>query len=299
MIVDCKLQSSNYWNRNNVTLAYFDDIRKYPVLSVDEEKKLLEIIKNGDTLKQNEAKHKLILSNQRFVASVARRFSNQNNLLDLINEANIGLIEAINNYDLKFNGRFITYAVFWMRKYINTYLIRKECAIQPINAQKVYQYANKGREKFFAKHNRYPTEEELIETIKQEYNVTIPNKEDVTQYSIQSIDSPVMASNEDDNEYEAVGEFAIKTSSNNIDDFIENDDKNGLIKFLLKHLDERDRKIIMLYFGIGCEEETPETIADIFGLTKERVRQIIKLSIEKMQHVNFPHPERWSLLDKK
>lgn len=287
MIVDCKLQSSNYWKRNSVTLAYFDDIRKYPVLSVDEEKKLLEIIKNGDTLKQNEAKRKLILSNQRFVASVARRFSNQNNLLDLINEANIGLIEAINNYDLSFNGRFITYAVFWMRKYINTYLIRKERSIQPINAQKVFQYANKGREKFFAEYNRYPTEEELVEILKEEYNVTIPNKEDVTQYSIQSIDSPVMACNEDDNEYEAVGEFAIKTSSNNIDDFIENDDKNDLIKFLLKHLDERDRKIIMLYFGIGCEEETPETIANIFGLTKERVRQIIKLSIEKMQHIKI------------
>lgn len=287
MIVDCKLQSSNYWNRNSVTLAYFDDIRKYPVLSVDEEKKLLEIIKNGDTLKQNEAKRKLILSNQRFVASVARRFSNQNNLLDLINEANIGLIEAINNYDLSFNGRFITYAVFWMRKYINTYLIRKERSIQPINAQKVFQYANKGREKFFAEYNRYPTEEELVEIIKEEYNVTIPNKEDVTQYSIQSIDSPVMASNEDDNECESVGEFAIKTSSNNIDEFIENDDKNDLIKFLLNHLDERDRKIIMLYFGISCEEETPETIANIFGLTKERVRQIIKLSIEKMQHIKI------------
>lgn len=288
MIVDCKVQSSNYWNRNEVTLAYFDDIRDYPLLNIHEEKELLEIARNSNSSKEREkAKQKLVMCNQRFVASVARRFSNQNNLLDLINEANIGLMTAIDNYDLSFKGRFITYAVFWIRKYINNYLIEKERTIQPVNAQKVYQYANKGREKFFGEHNRYPTEEELVEILEKEYNVTIPNKEDLMQYIIQSIDSPLTTSVEDDVDYELVGEFANKTASNNVEEYIEEDSKSSLIKFLLSHLPERDREVVKYFFGIEHKERTPETIADMFGLTKERVRQIIKISIEKMQHIKI------------
>lgn len=287
MIIDCKAENSNYWNRSKTTLAYFDDIRKYPLLTIEEEQKLLYDAKYGNEHEKEKAKRALVVYNQRFVASVARRFSNKNNLLDLINEANVGLIEAIDNYDLTYNNRFITYAVFWMRKHINDYLITKERSVLPVNAQKVYQYASKGREKFFAKNQRYPTEEELSQFIEDEYGIVIPNKEDLIQYSINSIDASISVSDEDDKNSEDVGDFASQTASNNIEDFIEKDNKKSLINFLLSHLSERDREIVTLFFGIGDKEYTIDTIARMKSLTNERVRQIIKLSINKMQKIKI------------
>ena len=159
--------------------------------------------------------------------------------------------------------------------------------MQAVSGQKVCRYANKGREKFFGEHNRYPTEEELVEILEKEYNVTIPNKEDLMQYTIQSIDSPLTTSVEDDVDYELVGEFANKTASNNVEEYIEKDSKSSLIKFLLSHLPERDREVVKYFFGIEHKERTPETIDDMFGLTKERVRKIIKISIEKIQHIKI------------
>ena len=285
-VVNCKNEITNYWNRSDATLAYFDDIKDYNVLSSTEERELMVTIKYGnDANERKKAREKLITHNQRFVASVARRFTNGSNLLDLINEANIGLITAIDKFDMSYKGRFLTYAVFWMRKSINDYLISKERSVQPINAHKIYAYANKARERFFNKEGRNPTEEELVTFLYNEYGVVISNKNDLAQYTINSIDMSITS--DDDNEYENIGDFAISTATNNINEYIEQDNNKNIIQFLLRKLPERNREILCRYYGINREEESIDTISCNVGLGKERIRQIINESIESLKKIKI------------
>lgn len=285
VIIDCKSNSSRFWNRNDSTLAYFDDIKKYPVLSKEEEKELLYTIKNGDKKESIQARNKLVSHNQRFVASVARKFSNGENLLDLINEANIGLLMAIDKFDLNYDGRFLTYAVFWMRKYINEYLISKEKSVQPINAHKVYAYANKGREMFFHANKRYPSEEELSALIKEKYGISIPNKSDLIQYTINSID---VAYDNDGEMYngECHGDFAVVTSSNNVNDNIEKEDKKSFVNYLLSKLPDKNKEIVCRYYGIGHEEESMESISKRMGLTLSDIKKSLKKSLKFLNNKN-------------
>ena len=285
-VVDCKSPIANYWNRTDVTMAYFDDIRKYDVLTVDEERKLLELIKNGSKGESDKARERLINCNQRFVASIARRFSNSSNLLDLINEANVGLIMAIDKFDLSYKGRFLTYAVFWMRKCINDYIILKERSIRTVNAHKIYAYASKAREKFFTEHNRYPDDDELQEYLMDEYNVEVANKEDLSQYSMLSIDSSI-STNENDESEENIGDFAMATSVNNVSDDMDRMDNRNIVEFLLKRLPKRSQEIIRRYYGIDRREEGVDTISIEMKLSRERIRQIISESLEILKDKDY------------
>lgn len=285
-IVDCKAVKANYWNRSHSMMAYFDDIKNYPILTSSEERELLDKVKNGTFREKRKARNILVTHNQRFVASVARSFTNGDNLLDLINEANIGLLTAIDKFDLSHKGRFITYAVFWMRKCINEYIVGKERAIQPVNAYKVYSYASRGREKFFNINKRYPSDEELLCFLKDEYGVNISNKDDLKQLHIRSIDAPILK--ESDNEdYEKIGDFAIQTSSNNTNDDMDMNDNRNLIKFLLDKLPERNQDIIRSFYGIGTDEENADSIGRRLGIGKERVRQILNESLKKLRNINI------------
>lgn len=285
-IIDCKSPITNYWNRTDTTMAYFDEIRKYDILTVDEERKLLELIKNGSKSESEKARERLINCNQRFVASIARRFSTSSNLLDLINEANVGLITAIDKFDLSYKGRFLTYAVFWMRKYMNDYIILKERIIQPINAHKIYAYANKARERFFIEHNRYPNESELQEYLLNKYGIEVANKDDLSQYSMLSIDSSI-STNENDESEENVGDFAIATSVNNVLDDIERMDNRNIVNFLLKRLPERSQEIMRRYYGIDRKEECINNISIDMKLSRERIRQIIGESLEILKDKDY------------
>lgn len=287
-IINCKENSSNYWNRTDSTLAYFDDIKRYQILTPEEEKQLINLVKNGSDKERYIAREKLIVHNQRFIASIVRKFTNGNNFLDLINEANLGLIAAIDKYNIDYQGRFLTYAVFWIRKYINDFLIQKERSIQPVNAHKVYAYANKGREAYFNKYEHYPSDEELLLFLNEEYGVTLSNKNDLSQYVINSIDSPMNPHGEDDGgEYERSDEFTQITSSNNVNDDIIKSDNINLIQFLLKKLPERSRDIITRFYGIGCEPESLDEISKNVNLSKERIRQILSNSILALKKINI------------
>jgi DNA-directed RNA polymerase sigma subunit (sigma70/sigma32) len=115
MIVDCKKQDNFHINRTTAVELYFKEIRKYPVLSSDEQRELLIKAKDGDMC----ARDKLVKCNQLFVASIAKKYQTDGNFLDIVNEGNIGLLMAIDKFDLSKGNGFLTYAVGWVRKKIN------------------------------------------------------------------------------------------------------------------------------------------------------------------------------------
>lgn len=286
-IVNCKSETPNFWYRTDGLLYYFDNIKDYPLLSKNEERKLLESVKYGNKDESTKSMHKLVIHNQRFIASIVRRYSDGEDMLDLINEANIGLIEAIEKYDLNKDGRLITYAVHWIRKKINEYRVTKKGSIQKLNGYKISSYITKSKENFFKTNGRYPTDDELVEYVNEKYNANLSYKEDVFDMEIISLNDNSRYGEEDSYEMTDKGEIALCLSNNNTESKIENDYKSSLVEFMLKHLTYRQREIIKCYFGIGQEEMGFEAIAKHFEMSKERVRQIISESIDKLKSINI------------
>lgn len=285
VIVNCKSENTQFWNRNELTLSYFEDIKRFPVLSIEEEQELLKQFKNGSKQESESALHRLVECNQRFVVSVARRWSTQENLMDIVNEANLGLIKAIHCFDLDKKQRLITYAVFWIRKYITNYVCSTAKMVKHVNAHKVFTYVNKIVNMFFAENGRTPYPEEIQTILKDEYNIILSNKEDVAQFTVSSIDAKYGYDDDDDsNTMAESGLFAMSTSSDNITAEIESLSIKHLVSSILSLLKPREQDIIKRYYGIGCDEETLESIGERHNLTRERCRQIVNTVIEKLKN---------------
>lgn len=270
--------SSSFIERNEILNKYFNDVRSFEVLSPEEEINLFKKIKNGDS----NARNKIINSNQRFVISFAKRWATKENLSDLINEGNIGLIKAIDTFDPDRGNRFLTHAVWYIRSAINNYLISTEKIIKPVNSHKVYIAASKIKNSFYAEHGRFPTSKEITDLMKKKYNYKLSNEEDVYDIKITSIDESVDA----DESFTCEDSFLFSNASSscNIDDYIENDFTDKTLNVLLNALSLKQKKIIKMLFGIG--ELRPlemEEVADKIGMTRERVRQLKKEILEKLQ----------------
>lgn len=275
MIVDCKSQSI-FWNRTDVTMLYFDDIKDFEILSQKEEYDLFDKIRYGSADEKAKAREKLIQSNQRFIVSVARKWSTMNNLPDLINEGNIGLIKAIDRFDHTRGGRFLTYAVWWIRKEMNSYLITKENVVKTKNAHKIYTSANKIRNDFYSREGRFPTIEEIKELIYKIYNYEIPFDEDLYEMRVSSIDDS-FSSDKDDSDFsmENHSDYVSKSASCNIDDDIQKEYHKSLVFNLIEALNEDEKNIIMKLFGIDdVREWSADELAVMYNVSRERIRQL-------------------------
>ena len=209
------------------------------------------------------------------------KYANSDNLLDLVNEANIGLICAIDKFDLDKDVRLITYAAWWIQKSINDYLTEYGNIVTPANANKLRFLTNKVRQEFFTKEHRTPTLEEVQNILRDEYNFNVNNLTDLEVFQSISIDETASF----DGEEESFNEnpiFTNATASNNIDDNIEENDNKIIVKNLLCKLNEKDKFIITKYYGIGCHEESCDTIAAELKLSKERIRQKINEIIKEL-----------------
>ena len=278
--IDCKKYiSTNYCNKTKTINTYFEDIRKYTILTKNKENELLIKAKNCTGVEQTEAIHSLINCNQRFVISVALKYANNDNLLDLVSEGNIGLMEAIKRFDIDKDCKFITYAVWWIRKYILNYMINKEKLITPPNANKLYGKVTKIKNNFFQQEQREPTLSEIKDIIYNDTGLNIENLSDIEDFVSVSIDSNL---NAESDEMQGCVQFDVMTSTNNIDEIIEDYDNKEIVKRLLANFNERDKKIIKYSFGIDCDPLTNEQIGRKFNLSGERIRQIRTLILKKM-----------------
>lgn len=271
-VVDCKNYNlTNYCNKNRTTNAYFSEIRKYEILSREKENELLLKAKRSKGTEQVQAIHELINSNQRFVLSVALKYANDNNLLDLVSEGNIGLMEAIKRFDEVKDCKFITYAVWWIRKHIIEYLINKEKLATPPNAVKLYGKVNKIKNKFIQTEEREPTLSELRDKLFDETGFHVKDLCDLEDFVSLSFDSDTCSL---ENNTLTVPHIENKTYYNNIDnDINENFDKE-VVKRLLSKLNEKERQIMCYAYGIGCDQLTNMQIGEKFNLTSERIRQL-------------------------
>ncbi len=278
--MDIKTIKGNLIERSDTLARYFREINKYPVLSAEEEYDLILKIKNGD----NEAKEKLINSNQRFVVAIAKRYANNDNIMDLIDEGNLGLMSVINDidkYDTTKGTRFLSYAVWYIRRSIQYYIMNTNMFVRRTNNIKLGNKMTKVKNKYFGLNGRYPTEDEIIDMLKKDFDITILKQSDVFDITTESVNEYI---DEDQNTLEDTKAFTDKTASyNEYEETIDKEYTKTLVSKLLSMLNERDRTIVKMYFGIGYDKEYNNyEIGEELGLTSERIRQVINDVTKKL-----------------
>lgn len=283
MIINLKTNSSLYDRTENLT-RFYREIRKYRVLSQEEENELFKIYqdKKSSIEEKQSAKDTIVNSNLRFALSIAKHYATNDNLADLINEAIIGMIIALEDFNVDKNVKFIHYAVHTMRRQINQYCMNNNSMVKKNNISKTYHVVSKAVNNFYQKEERKPTNEELIDVLEKKYDVVIKDPYDLIDNQYISID---FDDSEDENRN--IGEMTLFNSYTANSNMCENDEEQEynkmIVRNLLSQMSEREQKIIKLSFGIDCDREYENNeIAQKVGLTTERVRQIKADAQKKM-----------------
>jgi RNA polymerase primary sigma factor len=257
--------------------AYLREISKVPMLTREEEIRVGKLAAKGD----QKAIQKLVESNLRFVVKVANRFSGAGpSLLDLINEGNIGLLQAARRFDPGRNVKFISYAVWWIRQAIMQMLAEQSGPTRlPLKQAGLLYKIRTKTEALTKEHDREPTPQELAKAL----NVTLREVEEVQRVARRpvSLDSPVS----DDSETAYLDLMADDDAPPVDRDLLENSLRSE-IAGLLGSLAPREREVLELRFGIATDEPlTLEEVGQRLGLSRERIRQIEKKAKKKLQRL--------------
>ena len=263
---------------NEYLNTYLREVRKHPLLTKEQEVELFKRYEKGDKSVVN----KILESNMRFVFAVAKRYSNQANVLDLVNEGNMGLLEAIDKFDWRLDNRFLSYAVWYIRKNISTYL-SENAFIKKTNSKRMVPLINKITNEFYLINGVMPTNEQVAEILETKYN--IPIKDISYLYPIETISIDSKINQEDSSTFADSIIFTAETSSKNeIVGISEKEYNKKIIEKALAGLTEREQKIMKYLYGIGYDQEhTMDDAAALFEMTKERIRQIKNACLAKMR----------------
>ena len=262
-------------NRESASLdKYLQEIGREELISVSEEVELAQRIKKGDA----KALDKLTRANLRFVVSVAKQYQNQGlSLPDLINEGNLGLIRAAQKFDETRGFKFISYAVWWIRQSILQALAEQSRIVRlPLNQVGSLNKITKELAKFEQENERRPSPEELAERL----DIPVDKISDTLKVSGRhvSVDAPFV-----EGEDNSLLDVLPNEDSPMADSSLNQESLSKEVDRALKQLYDRERDILKMFFGIGCQEMTLEEIGAKFDLTRERVRQIKEKAIRRLK----------------
>lgn len=266
-------QTRDWLDENSISL-YFKEISNYPKLSSEDEARCARAYREGN----ERALEKLVLSNLRFVVSIAKKYQHLGvSLSDLINEGNIGLIRAARKFDEARGVRFITYAVWWIKQAIFQYLSEQGRIVRiPLNWSNTIYKMQKVQNSLSQELGRDPTNQEISEEIEmdlEEVNRMMPHCQ--PHYSLES-----SSTNQDD--VMLMNSLADEDAPNPMDGMF-NYDLKRLVQGMLDGMQEREARILKYYYGLDDSEPmTLEEIGEIFGVTRERIRQIKEKALKNL-----------------
>ena len=263
-------------DRKDASLGiYFKDVSKLSMITPEKEIELTKRIKLGDKAAANE----LVTANLRFVISVAKQYQNKGlDLVDLIQEGNIGMLEAAYKFDETRGYRFISYAVWWIRQSIMR-AISEQCRTvrvpmsQIVNMSKI----NKMSEKFEQKNGRTPSMEEIEEETnldRKKINMSL-----ASTYRSVSLESPLR-----DEDVSCLLDVLPNDNSESTDTTALKSDLIIEIEHILSKLSYREQDILRMSFGIGVQAMSNDEIANRFGIGGERIRQIQHSAINHIRN---------------
>ena len=255
---------------------YLKEIGQVKLLSAEEEVELAKRISEGD----QEAKNKLTEANLRLVVSIAKKYSGRGlHILDLIQEGNTGLIRAVDKFDWTKGNKFSTYATWWIRQAITRAIADQARTIRvPVHMVEVINKATRCNRKLVQELGREPTVEEIAAELGLPVEKIIEANR--TAADTLSLDTPV-----GDEEDTSIGSFVEDERTPGPVDATSNALLAEALKEILGTLTEREADVLRMRFGMyDGRTHTLEEVGQIFGVTRERIRQIENKAIRKLRH---------------
>ncbi|MFQ5670839.1 MAG: RNA polymerase sigma factor RpoD/SigA [Acidobacteriota bacterium] len=253
-------------NRNPSLSRYFAEIRNYPILTKEEEMGLGKRIKKGHSRPRNE----LVESNLSFVVKVASEYRNLGiPFEDLLNEGNIGLIEAAHRYDPNRGTKFITYAIWWIRKSILKALAEQSNLVRVPNYQMKKVKAVRNTERTLrSTFGRAPGKEE----ISREMDSSVAKVDRILQFNLKEISLDARIGREKDT---PISDYLVDESIHSPEESLIRKENKSLIRYALGVLNRQEQKVIAQRYGFGTgTTRTLKEIGTEMGISRERVRQI-------------------------
>lgn len=257
---------------------YLQDISKEEMVSTDEEVELAKRIRQGD----KDALERLVKANLRFVVSVAKQYQGQGlELTDLINEGNVGLINAAMKFDETRGFKFISYAVWWVRQSILQALADKSRLVRlPLNQIGYVSKVNHFYHDFMQKNNRAPSLDEVADALGMEKSKV--NAALLTSGKHISMNAPLI-----DDEDSCLLDLLTNDNKGNADSSLISDSLKEEVHHALDLLPERESQVIRMYFGINTPELSLEEIGEKLNLSRERVRQIKEKALTLLRNAQI------------
>ena len=273
-----EMSNAAYLDSDNEVLSiYLEQINKIPMLSYEEEYELALKAKNGD----KKAFDRIINANLRFVVSVAKKYKGQGMALsDLINEGNIGLITALEKFEPEKGYHFISYAVWWIRQSIMKALSEKARAVRlPLNRANELMQIQKAQSEILHDNTEDPNDISLISEKTGLEESLVRDLLSISQDMV-NLDSAIKS---DDDSSSTFSEF-IEDPSKGPEEEVLGESLKSEVRELLNTLSDKERMILTMRYGLdGNKPMSLKEIGLKFGLTKERIRQIEKRSLEKLR----------------
>lgn len=258
---------------------YLDSIRNIPLLTQEEECELMKKIEKGD----KQARQDMITHNLRLVVSIAKKYQTQMELLDLIQEGNIGLMKALDKFDYTKEYKFSTYATWWIRQSISRAIADKKRTVRlPVHVVDKLSRIKRELAKYESKYGKTPSRKELAEITG--YDQELLDTYYLLNTDTVSLDMPSKPS-EMGKEMDPIGEIIEDKSTAGVEDSVINNMLNEEIMAILpKILKPVEVEVIQKRFGFNGETRmTLEEIGQQRGVTRERIRQIEAMAIAKLK----------------
>ena len=277
MKTDMTMTSSATILRSENVQRYFKDI-KNPKYNPIEDKLVRELFADREMFKDI-----IINAHIRLVASIAKTYDNMDKFLDFNQEGIEGLYEAFNKYDPTSPAKFSSYAALWIKAKMSM-LCRTFNMVQRSNQGRIGSKAIKFQDEFYKKNMREATTDEIIDYLSENCNIDVIYTDEIFNITVESIDHEI---NDDSDGLtpETSGEFAVKTASEN--EYLvesEQEDLSDAIQKMMSILNTKEREYVTRHIING---ESYADIAEDFGCTTERVRQIVVGGLKKMKNSDF------------
>jgi len=284
MIQKANMVNTNQFEDANILSMYLKEINRIPLMTREE-----ELIVARQALTGNEtARKRMIEANLRFVVNVAKKYQNQGlPLIDLINEGNIGLMNALDKFDVDRGYHFISYAVWWIKQSILKAICEKSRTVRlPLNRANELLQIQKAQRELMHSSGDDPSNEELGKLTNLDPKL-VGDLLSVSKEMV-SLDAPVFG----DPGNSTVGDF-IEDGYKSPDDILMEKSLRADINEALDFLSAKEREIVEMRFGLnGASPMSLKEIGELYNLTKERIRQIEKKAIERMKQ-----PSRMKVLE--
>lgn len=259
---------------------YLKEIGKIPLLNVDEEMNLAKKICDPNENVRKEARKKMAESNLRLVVSIAKRYMGRGmQLLDLIQEGNLGLLRAVEKFDYQKGFKFSTYATWWIRQAITRSIADQARTIRiPVHMVETINRLIKVQRKLVQELGREPKPIEVAKVM----GIPVAKVREIMSFALEPVSMETPIGDEDDSH---LGDFLQDANAKVPVNFAMDVLLHDQLMEVIKSLTEREQKVILLRFGLeDGKPRTLEEVGKVFGITRERIRQIEAKALRKLRN---------------